>query len=106
MLEEKQLLNVFSLLDMSKVVVVLTSNADGPQLPFHSRFDDRIAALVEFSMNDELREKIMSREIEKLEVKFDLNCYWASRITILAIAEEKGIQTVIDQLEVSAYRSA
>ena len=67
MLEEKQLLNVCSLLD---------------------------------------REKIMSREIEKLEVKFDFNCYWASRITILAIAEEKGIRTVIDQLEVSAYRSA
>ena len=89
---------------MSKVVVVF-SYADGPQMPFHSRFDDRIAAHEEFSMNDELREKIMSRKIEKLEVKFDLKCFLASRTTILAIAEEKGIRTAIDQLEVSAYRS-
>ena len=47
----------------------------------------------------------MSRKIEKLEVKFDLKCSLASRTTILAIAEEKGIRTAIGQLEVSAYRS-
>ena len=87
---------------MTKVIAVLTSNADRPPLPFHNRFQDRIAAHVKFSMNDELREKIMPRETEKLEVKFDVKCSWASKTIILAIA---GIRTAIDQLEVSAYRS-
>ena len=90
---------------MTIVIAVLTSNADGPPLPFHTRFEDRIAAHEKFSMNDELREKIMPRETEKLEVKFDVKCSWASKTIILAIAEEKGIRTAIDQLEVSAYRS-
>ena len=48
------------ILDMSKVVFVLISNADGPQLAIAlpQSFDDLIAAHVEFSVNDELREKI------------------------------------------------
>ena len=93
------------LFDMKKMVLILTSNADGPRLPFHSRFEDRIAAHLEFSMNADLREKVMTREIEKLEGKFNLQCTWASKTTILGIAEEKGIRTALDQLEVSAYRS-
>ena len=93
------------ILDMSKVVVVLTSNANGPKLPFHDRFEDRISAHVEFLMNDGLREKIMSREIEKMEQKFDVKCSWASKTIILALAVEKGIRTAIDRLETSAYRS-
>merc|ERR1711911_344651 len=67
------------LFDLNKVVLILTSNATGPHLPFHSRFEDRIAAHLEFSMNDGLREKVMTREIEKLEVKFNVKCTWASK---------------------------
>ena len=93
------------LFDLNKVVLILTSNATGPHLPFHSRFEDRIAAHLEFSMNDGLREKVMTREIEKLEVKFNVKCTWASKTTIIGIAKEKGIRTALDQLEVSAYRS-
>jgi len=33
------------------------------------RFSDRIADHLEFSMNHGLREKVMTREIEKLKVK-------------------------------------
>ena len=69
---------------MSKVVVVLTSNTNGPKLPFHDRFEDRISAHVEFLMNDGLREKIMSREIEKMIRKF---------------------RTAIDQLKVSTSKT-
>ena len=93
------------IMDMPKMLVILTSNANGPKLPYHPRFNDRVSAHVPFTMNDQLREEIMSRQILNLEEKFDLKCSWASRTTILGIAQDKGIRTAINQLEVSAYRS-
>ena len=75
------------IMDMSRVVVILTSDADGPTLPFHKRFNDRISAHIPFTMNDQLREEIMSREIQNLE-KFDVKCSWASRTMILGIAQD------------------
>ena len=92
------------LLDMPNVVVILTTNQTGPNLPFHDRFEDRLLKHMEFVMTDTLREEIVDRKIAAVTSRYNLICPGTVRFQLIEKAKT-SIRDMEDLVDVSGYRS-
>ena len=92
------------LLDMPNVVVILTTNQTGPNLPFHDRFEDRLLKHMEFVMTDALREEIVDRKVAAVTSRYNLICPATVRFQLIEKAKT-SIRDMEDLVDVSGYRS-